>query len=317
MALAPDELLITNGCIEALNLALRAVAQPGDTVAVESPTFYGLLQVLESLGLRALEIPTSPQTGLSIGALELAIQTYGDIKAVVVVPHLQNPHGQRDARCHKQSWWRCARRTHRADRGRHLQRPGRKRHAAARHQVVGPHGNVMYCASLHKILAPGLRLGWITAGAGMRAWRCSSTRRAATTRRCRRSARASSWAGRLRPPPAPLRERLHVQREQTADAIAQYFPEGTRINLPNGGLQLWVELPKGAPRPRCSTRRCAGRHRGGAGLPVLQRVAQRPLPATQLRLAVFEGGGRGAAAPWPDRCGRAAAGLNLPTRQPT
>ena len=86
---------------KALNLALRAVAQPGDTVAVESPTFYGLLQVLESLGMRALEIPTSPQTGLSVEALELAIDAYRDIKAVVVVPHLQNPLGSVMPDAHK------------------------------------------------------------------------------------------------------------------------------------------------------------------------------------------------------------------------
>ncbi|HET7837816.1 MAG TPA: PLP-dependent aminotransferase family protein, partial [Variovorax sp.] len=102
MTLAPEEVLSTNGCIEALNLALRAVAQPGDTVAVESPTFYGLLQVLESLGMRAVEIPTSPQTGLSVEALEMALQAYDNIKAVVVVPHLQNPLGSGMPDAHKQ-----------------------------------------------------------------------------------------------------------------------------------------------------------------------------------------------------------------------
>ncbi|MES1163844.1 MAG: PLP-dependent aminotransferase family protein, partial [Rhizobacter sp.] len=91
MRLPPDEIVVTHGCIEALNVALRAIAQPGDTIAVESPTYYGLLQVLESLGLRALEIPTSPSTGLSVDALALALQTRARIKAVVVVPNLQNP----------------------------------------------------------------------------------------------------------------------------------------------------------------------------------------------------------------------------------
>ncbi|MFX7878941.1 aminotransferase class I/II-fold pyridoxal phosphate-dependent enzyme, partial [Acinetobacter baumannii] len=74
-------------------LALRAVASPGDVIAVESPTYYGLLQILESLGMRALEVPCSPQTGLSLEALELAAQTYDNIRAVVVVPNLQNPQG--------------------------------------------------------------------------------------------------------------------------------------------------------------------------------------------------------------------------------
>ncbi|MCC3262724.1 aminotransferase class I/II-fold pyridoxal phosphate-dependent enzyme, partial [Paenibacillus polymyxa] len=74
----PDDVIVTHGCIEALNLALRAVARPGDTIAVESPAYFGLLQILESLGMRALEIPTSPQHGLSIEALDLAFQTHGN-----------------------------------------------------------------------------------------------------------------------------------------------------------------------------------------------------------------------------------------------
>lgn len=101
LTVAPDEIVVTHGCIEALNLALRAVAQAGDVIAVESPTFFGLLQVLESLGMRALEIPTSPQTGISIEALELAFQTYDNIKAVVVAPHLQNPLGSIMPDAHK------------------------------------------------------------------------------------------------------------------------------------------------------------------------------------------------------------------------
>ena len=246
MTLAPDDILVTNGCIEALNLALRAVAQPGDTIAVESPTFYGLLQVLESLGLRALEIPTSPQTGLSLEALELALHTYGDIKAVVVVPHLQNPLGSVMPDAHKQAAGALC-----EQRGIALIEDDTYSElldsADARCAPSSPGtsaGSVIHCASLHKILAPGMRLGWIAAGAGRRASRCSSTRRRATTRACRRSAPASSW------PPAPTTgtcaacaPRCGTQREQTAEAIARYFPPGTRMNVPPGGLQLWVELP--------------------------------------------------------------------------
>ena len=102
MTLSPDEVLVTHGGTEALNLALRAGAQPCDTVALESPTFYGLLQMLESLGMRALEIPTSPQSGLSVEALDMAVEAYGHIKAVVVVPHLQNPLGSIMPDAHKQ-----------------------------------------------------------------------------------------------------------------------------------------------------------------------------------------------------------------------
>ncbi|MDM0011253.1 PLP-dependent aminotransferase family protein [Variovorax sp. J22P168] len=246
MTLSPDEVLVTNGCIEALNLALRAVAQPGDTVAVESPTFYGLLQVLESLGMRALEIPTSPQTGLSVEALEMAIEAYGrSIKAVVVVPHLQNPLGSVMPDSHKERLVALC-----------------ERHAIALIEddtyselldcETPPRaikswdasGNVIHCASLHKILAPGLRLGWISAGR----WhgRVEMLKYAQT----RSNEELGQWAagefmntGAYDRHLRRLREQLRQQRERTADAIAAHFPSGTRLNLPPGGLQLWVELP--------------------------------------------------------------------------
>jgi DNA-binding transcriptional MocR family regulator len=98
---APADVLATTGNSEAVSLALAAVASPGDVVAVESPTYYGLLQVVESLQLKTLEIPCSPRTGLSIEALELAFQTQPRLKAVVVVPELQMPLGTRMPDAHK------------------------------------------------------------------------------------------------------------------------------------------------------------------------------------------------------------------------
>ncbi|WP_280955273.1 aminotransferase class I/II-fold pyridoxal phosphate-dependent enzyme [Paludibacterium denitrificans] len=93
MLLSPDDIIVTHGCIEALNLALRAVTQQGDLVAVESPTFFGLLQVLDSLKLKVLEIPTSPSSGISLEALQRAADHYPMLRALVVVPNVQNPLG--------------------------------------------------------------------------------------------------------------------------------------------------------------------------------------------------------------------------------
>jgi DNA-binding transcriptional MocR family regulator len=246
MTVSPDEVLVTNGCIEALNLALRAVAQPGDTVAVESPTFYGLLQVLESLGMRALEIPTSPQTGISIEALDLAIHTYDDIKAVVVVPHLQNPIGSVMPDTHKQRLVQLCEGHGIAivedDTYSDLVEADVPLRAVKSWDRTG---NVIYCASLHKVLAPGLRLGWITAGrwhAQVEMLKYAQTRNNEALAQIAAGEFIASGAydRHLR----RLRERLRTQREQTADAIASYFPAGTRLNLPRGGLQLWVELPE-------------------------------------------------------------------------
>ena len=160
-----DDVLITSSCLEAITLCLRAVTQPGDTVALESPTFYGFLQILEELGLRALEIPTHPRTGLSLDALQLALDTQ-PVKALLAVPTLSNPLGAT------------------------MPPPERRRLAQmlARHklpmiedvlyndlcedddrrravQSFDTGGQVMLCGSFSKTIAPGLRLGWIAAPA--------------------------------------------------------------------------------------------------------------------------------------------------------
>jgi DNA-binding transcriptional MocR family regulator len=250
MTLSPNEVQITNGCIEALNLALRAVARPGDTIAVESPTFYGLLQVLESLGLRALEIPTSPQTGISIEALELALQTYDNIKAVVVVPHLQNPLGSIMPDAHKQHLVQLCEDNAvtliEDDTYSELVSERTRGDAPLRAMKSWDKtGNVIYCASLHKILAPGMRLGWIVAGR----WQPRVEMLRFTQTRSNEELSQLAAADFIASPAYDrhlrrLRSTLQVQREKTAEAIARYFPQGTRLTVPDGGLSLWVELPQ-------------------------------------------------------------------------
>lgn len=245
LSVAPDEIVVTHGCIEALNLALRAVAQAGDVIAVESPTFFGLLQVLESLGMRALEIPTSPQTGISIEALELAFQTYDNIKAVVVVPHLQNPLGSIMPDAHKARLVALCE-------AQHIPLIEDDSYSALANSDVpltaakawDTSGNVIYCASLHKILAPGLRLGWMVAGR----WqpRVNMLKYAQTRYNDELSQiivaqfmASSAYDRHLR----RLCNVLKSQRERSAEAIAAYFPAGTRLTMPDGGVSLWVELP--------------------------------------------------------------------------
>jgi DNA-binding transcriptional MocR family regulator len=247
LVLTPDEVLVTQGCIEALNLALRAVTQPGDIVAIESPTFFGLLQVLETLGLRALEIPTSPQTGISIEALELAIQTTDTIKALVVVPHLQNPLGSIMPDSQKERLVKlCS--TH------HIALIEDDTYSAltddeAPMQALkswDKEGNVIYCASLHKVLAPGMRLGWMSAGRWQSRVEMLKYVQSRNNEELAQLAAAefiasSAYDRHLR----RLRSCLKNQRQQTAETIASHFPDGTRLTEPAGGLALWVELPAG------------------------------------------------------------------------
>jgi len=247
MVLAPDDILVTQGCIEALNLALRATTQPGDIVAVESPSFYGLLQVLETLNLRALEIPTSPQSGISIEALELAVRMGEPIKALVVVPDLQNPLGCIMPDSHKARLVEfCS--AHAIpliedDTYSSLTNDDTPLKAL---KAWDSEGIVIHCASLHKILAPGMRLGWMNAGRWQARVEMLKYVQSRYNEELSQIAAAdymatSAYDRHLR----RLRASLKTQRAQSADAIGAYFPEGTRLTEPDGGLALWLELPNG------------------------------------------------------------------------
>lgn len=244
MQLGADDIVITHGCIEALNVALRAVARPGDTVAVESPTYYGLLQVLESLGLRALEIPTSPLHGISVDALELALHTHPDIRAVAVVPNFQNPLGavmpdnakaQLVALCERHGVPLIEDDTYGA-----LSDVDTTLKALKAWDTTG---NVIHCASLHKVLAPGLRLGWIAGGrwharVKMLKYAQSRPNEALSQLAAAEVLGSATYDRHL----VRLRRQLRTQREQMAEALAAHFPAGTRLSMPAGGVLLWVEL---------------------------------------------------------------------------
>ncbi|QBY52500.1 PLP-dependent aminotransferase family protein [Cupriavidus oxalaticus] len=245
MQLAPEEIVITHGCTEALNLALRAVAGPGDVIAVESPTYYGLLQILESLGMRALEIPCSPQTGMSLEALELAAQHYDNIRAVAVVPNLQNPLGCIMPDAHKArlvQWCEARGIALIEDDCFSATADGDTQPAAAK--AWDSSGNVIHCASLHKVLAPGMRLGWIAAGkwqprVEMLKFGLSRPNEMLSQMAAADFLASGAHERHLR----RLRTRLQLQREWFAQAVATSFPAGTRLGSPRGGMHLWVEMP--------------------------------------------------------------------------
>ncbi|MCY0389690.1 PLP-dependent aminotransferase family protein [Robbsia sp. Bb-Pol-6] len=247
VVVAPQDIIVTNGAVEAMSLALRAVAQSGDTIAIESPAFFGLLQLLESLGLRALEIPTSPTTGISLEALDTALSAYGNVKAVVVVPHLQNPLGSVMPDARKAGLVTLCRRH-----GIAIVEDEPYRELLEHAEHVQPvkawdrDGSVIYCVSLNKILAPGMRLGWMDAGrwsARVRMLKYAQTRHGDVL--TQRVAAEFIGSGAYDRHLHRLRARLRVQRDATADAIARHFPAGTRLGVPPAGLLLWVELADG------------------------------------------------------------------------
>ncbi len=245
--IAPEDILITNGGHEALTLALRAVAKAGDVIAIESPTFYGLLQVIDSLGMKALEIPTDPQEGISLPALELALEQW-PVKACVLIPNFHNPLGCLLSDDNKQKLVKLAQR-HQvilieddiyAELGYNGERP-RTLHSFDRGQQV------IYCSSFSKTVAQGLRLGWMVLPTEQQMQQAEYfkyvTNLAAPTLSQLALADYLEHGGHdryLR----QIQARYAQQVNLFARAISKFFPTGTRISQPQGGFVLWVELPK-------------------------------------------------------------------------
>ena len=246
LALDEDELVVTVGGTEAVSLALGAVTRPGDAVAVESPTYFGILQMLEQLGLRAVEVPAHPRTGLDLDALADALRA-GPIRAVVVVTTGSNPLG---AVMSDEARERLVRLVARHDiplieddvYGDLVFDGSRPRPARA----FDRDGRVLLCGSTSKTLAPGLRVGWLAPGRyGPQVRR----RQYALTLACASLPQAvvaeylesGAYDRHLR----RLRAAVGAQVTQMRDAVAERFPEGTRLSDPRAGFVLWAELPQG------------------------------------------------------------------------
>ncbi len=243
----PDEILATNGAQEAIILALRAITVPGDIVAVESPSFPGILQALEIAGLRALEIPVHPTDGLSLEGLQMALEQW-HVKACVVVTNHSNPMGARMADSRKQQLVAMLEQAGvpliEDDIYGDLPHTGERPRPA---KAFDRTGNVIYCSSFSKTISPGLRLGWIVAGryqAEVHQQKYFSNLATASLPQLAvaRFLEQGGYDRYLR----TVRQRYLEATERLRAAIGRDFPEGTAVSQPQGGFVLWVELPNRA-----------------------------------------------------------------------
>ena len=238
-------LITTTGCMEAINLCLRAVTRPGDTVALESPTYYGFLQILQELGLRALEIPTDPRSGISLDALESALDAQ-PVKAVLVMPNVSNPIGatMSDAAKKRLVTMLAARNVPLIEDHIYaeLNYEGDAPRAAKAYDRTG---NVMMCSSFSKTLAPGLKSGWIEPGRWhdrIRTLKFVSS--GGHTEIIELVLADLLESGGYERSLRQLRRRCAQQVDAARAVIAESFPKGTKVTRPAGGFILWVELPK-------------------------------------------------------------------------
>jgi len=238
-----DGIIITNGCMEAVNICLRAVAKPGDTIIVESPTFFCFLQLIEDLNMLALEIPTDPERGIDIKALKQAL-VQNDVKACIFIPNFHNPLGYVTSLRKKKQL---------------VELLGKKNIPIIEDDIYGDlyfgktrpgtlksfdkKGMVLYCSSFSKTLAPGLRIGWTIPGvykAAVKRLKLNTSIGSPTLNQyiISQFLKSGSYDRHLR----KLRTALKNQVSNTALAIARYFPKDTKITAPQGGLTLWVQL---------------------------------------------------------------------------
>lgn len=244
-ALRPDEIVTTTGCMEAVFLALKVLCKPGDTVAVESPTFFNFLQLIEALGLKALEIPTSPTDGISLEALSYALE-HNDISACLVVTNFSNPLGCIMSDERKQQL---------VDLLSNYDVPlieddihGDISFIDDRPSVARSYsrdGNVLLCSSFSKTVAPGYRVGWIAPGRYQEELEALKMATTVASSSPTQMAVAEFLAnGGYERHLRKLRRESARRVAQMSEAIGIYFPEGTKVTRPRGGFCLWVELPE-------------------------------------------------------------------------
>jgi len=241
---SPRDITITCGALEAINLSILAVARPGDVIALESPTYFAILETAASLGMKVIEIPTHPQTGMDLGELERAIRKHR-VKACITMTNCHNPLGYVLPDRHKKALVELTASHDVAviedDVYGDLAFQGPRPRTA---KSFDRKGLVLLCSSYSKILSPGYRLGWITAGRfRAEVERLKFLANVATPSLTQMVVAEFLESGGYDRHLKRLRTTLATQVDRVRQALAKYFPEGTRISRPAGGYMLWIELP--------------------------------------------------------------------------
>ncbi len=242
----PDEIIVTAGCQEALTIALRCIAGPGDVIAVESPCYYGALQALEVMGLKAVEIPASPVDGIDTRVLA-SVLGHGQVKGVLLNPAFSNPSGYLCSEEKKREIIRLIREYDVplieddvfAELGFSGERPGTIK-------SLDRDGRVILCGSISKTLCPDLRVGWMAAGRYTESARrlkyistlcapCHPQFALAEFLENRRFERHLRW----------VRGEYRKRQKILIDAVRRRLPAETTVTRPEGGFLCWLKLPEG------------------------------------------------------------------------
>ena len=240
-----DEVIITQGCTEALSLSLRTNTVAGDMIAVESPCYYGFLQMAEMLGLKVIEIPTDPSTGMSIEALKLALQQW-PVKLILLGSRFSNPTGSVMPEQHQKKMVSLVNdyqiKVIEDDIYGEIDFTGNNNTVL---KTFDTQERVLYCSSFSKTVAPGLRIGWCVAGQSseaIKAMQMFNTFAVASLPQCAMASylQAGNYDKHLR----ALNKTVQQNMDFFCAAIREYFPADTLFSKPAGGFVLWLALNK-------------------------------------------------------------------------
>ena len=241
-----EDIVLTSGCNEAITLALRAATKPGDAVLVESPAYFGVLEILRDMGLKVVEVSADACTGLQLDSVRDAFRRF-PIKAGFVAPNFSNPSGALmpdenkrelvDMFARNKAWLIeddiFSELSHSHIRPKPL-------------RAFDTKGIVITCSSFSKTIGPGLRIGWVLPGSlreeieGAK-YLLNGGTTLAMTELVADFLESGSYERYLR----RVRQTIAVQVARVSEAVIRAFPEGTRISQPQGGYVIWVRLPDG------------------------------------------------------------------------
>jgi DNA-binding transcriptional MocR family regulator len=240
-----EEIVITSGTIDAVNLCLRSVAEPGDAVIVESPSYYGILQSIEYFKMKVIEVPGHPRTGIDLEILSKILKKE-KVKACVITANFNNPTGALMPEKNKQYF---------------IEMMSHYGISVIEDDVFGAlhfsdsapkplfaydqEGIVQYCSSFSKTLSPGLRVGWAIPGKHQpRVEKLKYMSSMATASFPQHLVAKYLQSGGYERHLRKLRKSLENNMTEMINAIYSHFPLGTQVTLPQGGGLLWVRLPE-------------------------------------------------------------------------
>ncbi|WP_108125035.1 PLP-dependent aminotransferase family protein [Saccharospirillum mangrovi] len=237
------DLIVTHCCMSAVRLAVETLTQPGDTLAVSSPCFNGLLDLLSTLSRNIIEIPLTHQ-GLDLDALETCMKE-GRIRAALLSTNHINPLGITLPNEQKQAL---------AELANQYQIPiieddiyqdlGFQKHNPMPAKYWDKHGWILWCSSISKTLSPGMRLGWCLPGRFYQQCAEFHGRTNLGTSTLIQACVAEFFAtGDYRQHLQTLRPKLQQQLGQYQQFLQQQLPSEARCSQPGGGLVLWLHVP--------------------------------------------------------------------------